>query len=173
MFWDQSLLEKTPPTAFLRFYPIFSQFFQLKKYFIIFEEFRQLCAIFHKFAMKISGEIICQSWLLFTPFFNFPIVQCCMLGTWKNCGTVQTQDLVLDPCRHVSEHWDHSHHSAHLGLGDHLRTSPGACLWQHLGHGLGMSGVSSGASSGACLGQSKLSAVIHASLMPFFNRKHL
>ena len=48
-----------------------------------------------KFSLKISGEIICQSWLLLTPFFNLTIVQwwplfviCCdrnlfmqMLGT--------------------------------------------------------------------------------------------
>ena len=38
--------------------------------------------------------------------------------------------------------------------------SSGARLWHHLGH-LGM--------SLACLGQSKISEVLHASLMPFFN----
>ena len=37
----------------------------------IFEELRQLCAKFHRFSMKISGEIICQSWPLCTLFFNF------------------------------------------------------------------------------------------------------
>ena len=30
----------------------------------------------------------------------------------------------------------------------------------------------SGASSGACLGQSKISAVLHASLLPFFLKIH-
>ena len=31
---------------------------------------------FGKFSLKIVGEIICQSWLLLTPFFNLTIVQC-------------------------------------------------------------------------------------------------
>ena len=31
---------------------------------------------FGKFSLKIGGEIICQSWLLLTPFFNLTIVQC-------------------------------------------------------------------------------------------------
>ena len=76
VFWDQSWLEKTV------FTPFFPNFFQQKNYSIIFEEFRQLCAKFHKFAMKISGEIISQSWLLFTPFFNFPIVHWWLLIIW-------------------------------------------------------------------------------------------
>ena len=59
----------------------------------------------------------------------------------------------------------------------------GACLGHHLRHVWGMSGASSEACLGhhlgyiwgfvwgmsvACLGQSKISAVLHASLMPFF-----
>ena len=41
--------------------------------------------------------------------------------------------------------------------------STGACLGHHLGHVFGMSGDH----LKACLGQSKISAVLHASLMPF------
>ena len=37
---------------------------------------RQLCAKFCKFWAKIHREMICQSWLLLTPFFNLTIVQC-------------------------------------------------------------------------------------------------
>ena len=77
-----SWLEKTPPTAFCILPNFFLILFNKKNYSIILEEFRQLCAIFHKFAMKISGEIICQSWPLFTPFFNFPIVHWWLLIVW-------------------------------------------------------------------------------------------
>ena len=41
----------------------------------VFGELRQLCAKFGKIWAKIHREMICQSWLLLTPFFNFPIVQ--------------------------------------------------------------------------------------------------
>ena len=64
------------PYSFLHFTRFFLNFVQKRNYSIILEEFGQLCAIFQKFAMKISGEIICQSWLLLTPFFNLTIVHC-------------------------------------------------------------------------------------------------
>ena len=37
---------------------------------------------FGKFLLKIGGEIICQSWPLLTPFFNFRIVHC--VSGWKD-----------------------------------------------------------------------------------------
>ena len=83
-------LRKHPQQLFCVFTPFFPNFFQPKNYFIIFEEFRQICAKFHKFAMKIRGEIICQSWLLFTPFFNFPIVTHHMMGTYLIIVTTLT-----------------------------------------------------------------------------------
>ena len=40
---------------------------------------------FGEFSLKIGGEIICQSWPLLTPFFNFRIVQCEIMqkNQWK------------------------------------------------------------------------------------------
>ena len=46
---------------------------------------------FDKFSLKIGGEIICQSWLLLTPFFNLTIVHwwpvsgvwSCLSRTWR------------------------------------------------------------------------------------------
>ena len=44
----------------------------------------QLCAKFGKFWAKIHREMIGQSWLLLTQFFNFPIVQCDIYSPlWK------------------------------------------------------------------------------------------
>ena len=72
------------------------------------------------------------------------------------------------------------------------QVQPGVCLGHHLGHNLGhvwgiiwsMPGACLGiirgmfaASSGTCLGhhlwQSKISAVLHASLMPFLSKRAL
>jgi len=53
-------------------------------------ELRELCAKFWKFWIKIDREIICQSWLLLTPFFNFPIVHC------------MTVMLCMHSCTHVN-----------------------------------------------------------------------
>ena len=49
--------------------------------------------------------------------------------------------------------------------------SYGAYLGHVWGIIWGMSGACLGVSSGACLGQSKISAVLHASLMPFLKRQ--
>ena len=50
----------------------------------VFGELRQLCAKFGKFWAKIHREMIGQSWLLLTPFFNFPIVHCFYHICYKN-----------------------------------------------------------------------------------------
>ena len=43
-------------------------------------ELKELCAKFWNFWIDIHKEIICQSWLLLTTFFNFPIVHCALVG---------------------------------------------------------------------------------------------
>ena len=45
--------------------------------FLIFWMFLHHPSKFGEFSLKIGGEIICQSWPLLTPFFNFRIVQWC------------------------------------------------------------------------------------------------
>ena len=71
------------PFGFLVFFNFFFIFYQQNNNPHIFEEFIQLCANFHKFSMKISGETICQSWLLLALFFNKCIVHCCKTNLHK------------------------------------------------------------------------------------------
>ena len=65
------------PNMFFGFFSDFSNIFVWYFFFIwIFGELRELCAKFWNFWVNIHRDIICQSRLLLTPFFNCCIVQC-------------------------------------------------------------------------------------------------
>ena len=69
----------TPPTGFLRFKKsIFKDIWEIN-FFLIFWMFLHHPSKFGEFSLKIGGEMICQSWPLLTPFFNFRIVHCGLL----------------------------------------------------------------------------------------------
>ena len=57
---------------------------------------------FGEFSLKIGGEIICQSWPLLTPFFNFCIVQwgfkCKKNMTWNICISCEKIVSSLNIC---------------------------------------------------------------------------
>ena len=55
-----------------------------KLFFWIFWMFLHHPSKFGKFSLKICGEIIFQSWLLLTQFFNFCIVQCALWWIWRD-----------------------------------------------------------------------------------------
>ena len=55
-----------------------------KLFFWIFCMFLHHPSKFGKFSLKICGEIIFQSWLLLTQFFNFCIVQCALWWIWRD-----------------------------------------------------------------------------------------
>ena len=54
---------------------------------------------FDKFSLKIGGEIICQTWLLFTPYFNLPIVH------WLHLKGLCPVCVVMLLCRWPEEAW--------------------------------------------------------------------
>ena len=77
VFFETSLdLRKHPQQVFWIFFKFFKYLFSIFVFIWVIGELRELCAKFWKFWIKIDREIICQSWLLLTPFFNFPIVHC-------------------------------------------------------------------------------------------------
>ena len=80
MFWHQPYLVTTTPTGFLRFK-------KKRRYSgnqLFFWMFLHHPSKFGKFSLKICGEIIWQSWLLLTQFFNFCIVHCDEFDATKN-----------------------------------------------------------------------------------------
>ena len=68
-------------------------------------ELRELCANFGNFWINIHRKIICQSWLLLTPFYNGPIVHWLNAALrWLNqasqsAGLADSQVLALAECR--------------------------------------------------------------------------
>jgi len=82
LFWPELFLrpiftwENTPNRFFFIFFSFVKYLFKIFVFIWVFGELRQLCAKFGKFWAKIHREMNCQSWLLLTTFFNFPIVHC-------------------------------------------------------------------------------------------------
>ena len=77
VFFETSLdLRKHPQQVFWIFFWFFKYLFLIFVFIWEIGELRELCEKFRNFWIKIDREIICQSWLLLTPFFNFPIVHC-------------------------------------------------------------------------------------------------
>ena len=82
-FFDTNLILWQHPQQV--FYDLKNQFLKIfgkKNIFFIFWMFLHHPSKFGEFSLKIGGEIICQSWALFTPFFNFPIVHWWLLIVW-------------------------------------------------------------------------------------------
>ena len=76
-FFDTNLiLWQHPQQVFYNFKNPFLKIFGKSIIFLIFWMFLHHPSKFGEFSLKIGGEIICQSWPLLTPFFNFRIVQC-------------------------------------------------------------------------------------------------
>ena len=75
-FFETNLdLSKHPEQVFWIFFKFFKYFFLIFVFVWLNGELMELCAKFWNFWIDIHREIICQSWLLLTTFFNFPIVQ--------------------------------------------------------------------------------------------------
>ena len=75
-FFDTKLiLSQHPQQVFYNFKNPFLKIFGKSIIFLIFWMFLHHPSKFGEFSLKIGGEIICQSWPLLTPFFNFRIVQ--------------------------------------------------------------------------------------------------
>ena len=75
-FFDTNLILWQHPQQV--FYDLKNQFLKIfgkSIIFLIFWMFLHHPSKFGEFSLKIGGEIICQSWPLLTPFFNFRIVQ--------------------------------------------------------------------------------------------------
>ena len=75
-FFDTNLILWQHPQQF--FYDLKNPFLKIFGKLIIFFKFLVFLhhpSKFGEFSLKIGGEIICQSWPLLTPFFNFRIVQ--------------------------------------------------------------------------------------------------
>ena len=90
-FYETNLdLSKHPEQVFSIFSYFLNIFFWRKKIILVFGELRELCAKFWKFWVNIHREIICQSRLLLTPFFNFCIVHCCWLNWFHMCALCST-----------------------------------------------------------------------------------
>ena len=85
-------LSKHPQQTFWTFFAYSTNICFQNLYFWVNGELRELYAKKLNFRIIIHREIICQSWLLLTPFFNFPIVQwlhhlsedCICNYIWKN-----------------------------------------------------------------------------------------
>ena len=76
-FFDTNLILWQHPQQF--FYDLKNPFLKIFGKLIIFFKFLVFLhhpSKFGEISLKIGGEIICQSWPLLTPFFNFRIVQC-------------------------------------------------------------------------------------------------
>ena len=74
-FFDTKLiLSQHPQQVFYNFKNPFLKIFGKSIIFLIFWMFLHHPSKFGEFSLKIGGEIICQSWPLLTPFFNFRIV---------------------------------------------------------------------------------------------------
>ena len=74
-FFDTKLiLSQHPQQVFYNFKNPFLKIFGKSIIFLIFWMFLHHPSKFGEFSLKIGGEIICQSWPLLTPFFNFHIV---------------------------------------------------------------------------------------------------
>ena len=73
------ILWQHPQQVFYNFKNLFLKIFGKSIIFLIFWMFLHHPSKFGEFSLKIGGEIICQSWPLLTPFFNFRIVQCCQV----------------------------------------------------------------------------------------------
>ena len=73
-FWSPILTCVNTPNRFFGFFLICKIFVLNICVYLGFGELRQLCAKFGKFWAEIHREMICQSWLLWSPFFYFPIV---------------------------------------------------------------------------------------------------
>ena len=85
----------TPPTGFLRFKNPFLKIFGKSIIFLIFWMFLHHPSKFGEFSLKIGGEIICQSWPLLTPFFNFRIVH--WYKSWWCRNRLQTATVGSSP----------------------------------------------------------------------------
>ena len=75
-FFDTNLILWQHPQQF--FYDLKNPFLKIFGKLIIFFKFLVFLhhpSKFGEISLKIGGEIICQSWPLLTPFFNFRIVQ--------------------------------------------------------------------------------------------------
>ena len=82
-FFDTKLiLSQHPQQVFYNFKNPFLKIFGKSIIFLIFWMFLHHPSKFGEFSLKIGGEIICQSWPLLTPFFNFRIVHC--VSGWKD-----------------------------------------------------------------------------------------
>ena len=81
--------------------------------------------------------------------------------TWPD--QQKDNDIQRDLCSTATQRTGQNFTWGPLHLGYYMGHHLGACLGHHMGHFWDMSG----ASSGACLGQSKISTVLHTSLMPF------
>ena len=74
-FFETNLdLSKHPEQVFWIFFKVFKYLFSIFVFVWVNGELMELCAKFWNFWIDIHREIICQSWLLLTTFFNFPIV---------------------------------------------------------------------------------------------------
>ena len=74
-FFETNLdLSKHPEQVFWNFFKVFKYLFSIFVFIWLNGELRELCAKFWNFWINIHKEIICQSWLLLTQIFNFPIV---------------------------------------------------------------------------------------------------
>ena len=99
-FFETNLdLSKHPEQVFSIFSYFLNIFFWRKKIILVFGELRELCAKFWKFWVNIHREIICQSRLLLTPFFNCCIVHCAtnrstIKNHWSQCTMQQLQNGV-------------------------------------------------------------------------------
>ena len=80
-FFDTNLILWQHPQQV--FYDLKNQFLKIfgkSIFFLIFLMFLHHPSKFGEISLKIGGEIICQSWPLLTPFFNFRIVQWIVLS---------------------------------------------------------------------------------------------
>ena len=85
-FFDTKLiLSQHPQQVFYNFKNPFLKIFGKSIIFLIFWMFLHHPSKFGEFSLKIGGEIICQSWPLLTPFFNFCIVdwRIVFISIWK------------------------------------------------------------------------------------------
>ena len=74
-FFETNLdLSKHPEQVFWIFFKFFKYLFSIFVFVWVNGELMELCAKFWNFWIDIHREIICQSWVLLTTFFNFPIV---------------------------------------------------------------------------------------------------
>ena len=107
-FFETNLdLSKHPEQVFSIFSYFLNIFFWRKKIILVFGELRELCAKFWKFWVNIHREIICQSRLLLTPFFNFCIVHWTIF-TWAQvarCCEKGCQSLDCHSALHSRRTW--------------------------------------------------------------------